>query len=417
MRNTSLVIAAALFLVTYSVPAQEVPSPDTLTAEVRKVKNDLAVLKKLKLSGYIQVQYQHADLPGLKTFAGGDFQADSKNRFIVRRGRIRMVYEGDVTQVTFQIDATEKGVGIRDVFFKLTEPKKKWVSLTAGLFIRPFNYELIYSSTLRESPERARMNQILFPGERDVGAMVTVHPPAENKLHLLKLEAGFVNGAGLNLDFDNRLDAFGRVSAAEWDEAKRFNYRAGVSFYSGGVRQSTDTLYRMNGECFEAQIDTSGEDRYSKRNYFGADAEISYNSKLGATIVRGEFTQGIQSGTKALNTSFGRAPDKSIYERKFRGAVVYLIQGFFKDRHQLVFKYDFFDPNTDVTGHDMQLHCGLTSTELLYHTFGFGYIWIANKHLKFMAYFDLVKNEEASDIGITDDMDDNVVTVRAQVKF
>lgn len=390
---------------------------DSLAMGLKKVMNDLEVLKRFKFSGYIQVQFQHAETKGAKTFAGGDFPADVQNRFTIRRGRLKLTYSREVTKVVLHIDATERGVFVKDAYLKLSDPWTKWMSLTTGLFIRSFGHELIYSSSLRESPERARITQILFPGERDVGAMFGVQAPADNRLHLLKLETGFVNGAGANLEFDGRLDFFGGLSATETDEAKKINYRAGISFYTGGVLQISDTLYRMNGKCFEADIDSSGNDRYSNRTYLGAEGEVSYKSRLGSTILRGEFAQGSQSATKSSNTSFTSLPASIVYERKFYGVIFYFIQGFFKDKHQLVLKYDLYDPNMDVKGADMQSNCGLTATDLLYHTVGFGYLWNANKFLRLSAYYDLVKNETADGLGITEDLKDNILTIRGQVKF
>ena len=109
MRNTLPYLFVAILLL--SIPlakAQEAQPADTLATKLQKVMNDLAVLKKLKFSGYIQVQYQHADFAGIRTFAGGDFSANARNRFTVRRGRLKVAYEGEVTQVTLQIDATER---------------------------------------------------------------------------------------------------------------------------------------------------------------------------------------------------------------------------------------------------------------------------------------------------------------------
>lgn len=421
LRNLPYLHPALLVLIffAFAATAQDAQpvSNDSLAKGLKKVMNELEVLKRFKISGYAQVQFQHADTAGVKTFAGGDFPSDVQNRFTVRRGRLKFSYNGDVTQVVFQIDATERGVNIKDAYLKLSDPWIKWMSLTAGLFVRPFGYELLYSSSQRESPERARMIQVLFPGERDVGAMVSIQPPADNKLHLLKLDGGFVNGAGPNLEFDGRMDAFGRLSVTEASEQKKFNYRAGFSFYVGGVEQTTDTLFKMEEKCFEPDIDSSSNARYSKRTYIGADAEASHKSKLGSTILRAEFAQGSQSATKSLNTSFTRQPVSNVYERKFYGVILYLIQGFFKDKHQLVVKYDLFDPNMDVKGADMQAACGVSSTDLMYHTVGFGYIWNANKFLKLMAYYDLVKNETAEGLGITKDIKDNILTLRAQVKF
>ena len=63
--------------------------------------------------------------------------------------------------------------------------------MTAGMFARPFGYEVNLSSTFREAPERGRMSQILMPSERDLGAMITYEPlrrDAKNKI--IKIDAG-----------------------------------------------------------------------------------------------------------------------------------------------------------------------------------------------------------------------------------
>ncbi len=49
-------------------------SADTLNAKIENVKSDLDLLKKLKISGYIQAQWQLADTAGqLSPFSGRCF--------------------------------------------------------------------------------------------------------------------------------------------------------------------------------------------------------------------------------------------------------------------------------------------------------------------------------------------------------
>ena len=48
--------------------------------------------------------------------------------------------------------------------------------MTAGLFARPFGYEVNLGLLFRETPERGRMSQILMPAERDIGVMVSFEP-------------------------------------------------------------------------------------------------------------------------------------------------------------------------------------------------------------------------------------------------
>ena len=67
---------AALALLGSAVFAQDTtttPTNDQLNSDVQAVKSDIASMKKLKISGYIQTQYQVADSMNVKSFEGGDF--------------------------------------------------------------------------------------------------------------------------------------------------------------------------------------------------------------------------------------------------------------------------------------------------------------------------------------------------------
>lgn len=139
----------------------------------------------LSFSGYIQPQFQAAGQKGAASYAGGNFSEFSSSRFMLRRARLKMDYVlpsrdkiSPKALFTFQFDATERGVFVRDMFLRLYEPKKERFSLTMGLVARPFGYEVNLSSAYRETPERGRMSQILMPTERDLGAMLSYEPSA-----------------------------------------------------------------------------------------------------------------------------------------------------------------------------------------------------------------------------------------------
>ena len=85
-------------------------------------------------------------------------------------------------------------------------------------------------------------------------------------------------------------------------------------------------------------------------------------------------------------------------------------------------KYDWYDPNTDVKGDEIgkAISGGKPTTDgdIKYTTIGLGlaYRWDAN--LKITAYYDMVENETSANLGgYTNDLLDNVFTLRAQVKF
>ncbi|MBC7873915.1 MAG: porin, partial [Ferruginibacter sp.] len=148
---------------------------DTVRPVIKRFEN-------LRITGYIQPQFQKVQAVGAASFAGGNFSAFSSSRFMLRRARVKIDYllpsktKYPQALFSFQIDATERGVIVRDMFLKLFETNKNIFSLTAGLFARPFGYEVNLSSTFRETPERGRMSQTLMPSERDIGMMVSFEP-------------------------------------------------------------------------------------------------------------------------------------------------------------------------------------------------------------------------------------------------
>ena len=57
---------------------------------------------------------------------------------------------------TFQIDATERGVIVRDMFVRLFETKTKYVFNDAGFFARPFGYEVNLASAYQGNPGKGK---------------------------------------------------------------------------------------------------------------------------------------------------------------------------------------------------------------------------------------------------------------------
>ena len=160
----------------------------------------------------MQPQFQVAESEGAPSFAGGAFSPYSKSRFMLRRARIKIDYlikskeNYPKALFVFQIDATERGVIVRDMFIRLFETKRNNFSISTGLFARPFGFEVNLSSSIRETPERGRMSQILMPSERDLGVMFSFEPmDKKHKVKHVKLDAGVFNGQGVagTTDFDS----------------------------------------------------------------------------------------------------------------------------------------------------------------------------------------------------------------------
>lgn len=411
---------------TYKLFAQE-ETPDTLAQAIEKLQSDVSLLNRLKITGYIQAQYQKADTLGISSFAGGDFGKNLDNRFMVRRGRFKLAYTNELSQYVLQVDVTEKGVGIKDAYATFTEPWMQAVSFTGGVFDRPFGYEISYSSSSRESPERSRIYQTLFPGEREVGAKLTLMPPKTSRYYFFKLEAGLFNGSGPQaVEFDKYKDFIGHLSLFKTFFDESVSVGLGTSYYNGGWRQDTKYLYKMEGASFVKDSAKVGDK--VKREYMGLDAQISFaNNPIGITTLRGEYIWGTQPGTKDVTSSPTVQPTLDAYIRNTAGGYVYFLQNIGKSRHQFIAKYDWYDPNTKISGNEIGIAGTNTSaTDLKFTTLGLGWIYRWNSQVKITAYYDIVTNETsnapAASVGTTlksyaKDRKDNVFTLRVQYKF
>ena len=186
-------------------------SVEGMNETLLEMKSVLDALKKIKISGYIQAQFQSAESDGANSvYQGGVFPSTTHNRFMIRRGRIKFNYDNDLTQYVLQLDATERGVSLKDAYISIKDPWLKTFGLTGGVFDRPFGFEISYSSSMRESPERSRLFQTLFPGERDLGAKLEI-TPQDGFFSFLNFKGGLFTGNGVNPETDNAKDFIGRL--------------------------------------------------------------------------------------------------------------------------------------------------------------------------------------------------------------
>ncbi len=397
----------------------------------------LSLYKKfdhLRIGGYIQPQFQVAGSKGTKNVEGGDFSANVSNRFMLRRSRVRIDYvhfeEGKKpgVQFVFQFDANERAFTVRDVWGRVFENNFKLMSFTMGMFARPFGFETNLSSSDRESPERGRMNQLLMKSERDLGAMISLDSRRPgSKLKYLKVDLGLFNGQGINAsgDFDNVKDIIGNISLKPVRIRKRIIFSAGASVLYGGLMQNTKYVYSTGKEQsgIKVLVDSAESNLYktSPRHYFGANAQLKYiNAKGLATELRAEFIAGKQTGT--ANTS--ETPVALISGsdgfriREFNGAYLYLLQHIFTKKHQLLLKYDWYDPNANISGRQLGLTgSGFTAADIRFNTLGFGYLNYLSDNIKLVVYYAHTRNEQTSLPGYTSDLNDDVFTFRVQFRF
>lgn len=388
---------------------------------------------RVKIGGYIQPQLQVAEVKGAKSFIGGDFEPNSNNRFMLRRGRLRIEYihfaenKGPSIQFVFQFDGSEKGFFTRDFWGRLMENKYKLFSLTTGIFARPFSYELNLGSADRESPERGRMSQILTKVERDLGAMISFEPrKKDHPLKHLKIDAGFFNGPGLNstADFDSHKDFITRAGLKPYPLAKNILFSTAISYFDGGLLQNTKYIYRTisasGGKIMAVDSALSNAGEIAPRKYYGVDAQLKFKHVAGSTELRAEYVFGTQPGTQ--NSSEPPATllvgNSGYYIRKFNGAYFYILQNIFSPQHQLALKYDWYDANSEVKGSEIgQPGTNLNASNIRFNTLGLGYIYYANENLKLLLWYDRVHNEKTQLPGFAADAKDDIFTARLQFRF
>ncbi|MDD4032452.1 MAG: hypothetical protein PHS48_04310, partial [Bacteroidales bacterium] len=358
MQKMLFVLGLALFMAQPALKAQE-PETDPLLLLQQKVALLEAAQEKsaaLKITGYIQTQWQIGEDEATRdVFAGGNFSADMNNRFMVRRGRLKVAYDNLWGGAVFQLDITEKGIGIKDAYGLLKIPTYPTIFLKTGVFDRPFGHEISNSSSRRESPERSRLFQSLFPDERDLGAAITLQPAKTSPWNVLKLEAGIFAGNGITTENNGFKDFIGHLSYNKILAGERIKLGLGVSYYNGGVMQKTSKVYSMSNGGFLLNDKESNIGEYARRQYTGVDLQLALETKLGLTQLRGELITGEQPGTATNNVS-PKSSDLHVsdtYLRDTRGYYGYFIQDLFNTRHSLVVKYDYYDPNTSVSGDEI----------------------------------------------------------------
>jgi hypothetical protein len=325
---------------------------------------DLSKLTKIKLSGYIQAQYLHYE-------AANIYPAD---QFQLRRVRLKVQYE-PVQGVVFvlQPDFVPGNITLKDAYVQLNDRWLKTFSLWGGKFNRPV-YEVEYSSSTREVPERSRVIRALYPDERATGAKLEVAPPSLP----LKLQLALFNGndgltipdaLGVNInpvnaDFDNHKDLMARLTYS----GRLGSIGAiglGAHVYYGQIKANTTDLLKSD---YTYEKNLSGIGTLIRKNWVGVEAQL-YFDIAGGLALKGEYLFGVngtpgytgqtsvtgpQTVTGFVNDTMTLTTVKTVttnmrpaIERNFQGGYLYLIKNIGK-KHQVAARWDYYDPNTKV---------------------------------------------------------------------
>ncbi|MEW6052102.1 MAG: porin [Candidatus Zixiibacteriota bacterium] len=312
---------------------------------------DVEKLKQLKVSGYLQARYELNDSSRYGITGGYDATKNlNANNIYIRRGRIKFQFQPNASsRYIIYFDASKDKVSLKEAYVDLSHRFKEHAfTLTAGQFNIPFGYEIEYSSSKRDFPERSLTERTLFKGERDRGVNLSWTLPKN-----VQFNAAVLQGYGIEdskftwFDPTKQKDVLGRV------KVKLGMVDFGVSAYHGktyvpgtAAVAPVTTYIDVNGnglvDAGDSVRTTTGSAatpavEYDK-NRVGIDAQLYLDVlPLGGTGVRAEMIG---------------ARDKGKMER---GWYLWLSQAVYKNFGGAV-RYDYFDPNTsdaaksDATG-------------------------------------------------------------------
>jgi hypothetical protein len=300
---------------------------DALGEQVAELKTDVAGLKKLKFSGYVQGRWawQEAAVyepacadPNACTAAEiKAYAPPDRENFFIRRGRFKAVYYADWSLFVLQTDVTPAGVSIKEGYAELKLPKG--FAIDTGLQLFPFGYEVaVRSSADLDLLERAMITQTLLKGEYDLGvALRGAYGP-------LNFKIGLFNGNGIDAktggrDNDQLKDVIGRVG---------FDLGTVTGGVSGWYGKTIDY--------------TTGANRRYDRVRVGADLQVFLDLlPFGGTAVKGEYIW----GKTAIGDKDGGAGDR--FGKTMSGWYALVTQNV-GATDQVAIRYDWFIPDHGI---------------------------------------------------------------------
>lgn len=399
---------------------------ESMTEQVSIMQSSLDKLSKIKISGYIQAQFETYDtwnsgIHGVNPVSGSPAITNS---FSLRRARVKFTYEAldGVTFVlcpNFEIDR----VRLTDVYAQLNDRWLQTFSLWVGLFNRP-TYDVEYSSASREFAERSLVTRTLYPQERDMGAKLEANFLTNFeiplKLQLAVLNGNFGLGPATNQvkDIDNYKDVMVRAVYSFKFPSKGLGIDLGGHGYFGHnaiISQTTvpAVFSDVNGNLFTPKV---GDDL--NKTWYGAEMQVYYDF-LGGTSLKTEYISGSMTGFKSTDFPSQVNPlfTTNNKVRNIEGYYISLIKNLGQD-HMISFRYDVFDPNTKKSGNQVS-----TIDDLKFHNWTFAYQYFFSENIKIMLSYTMPINEKSANPGITNsnwanaDHKDDSLTIRFQTRF
>lgn len=302
-------------------PAEIQGKVDALGEQVAELKTNVDALRRLKLSGYVQARWAQQETAA-NFYNTTPAEGPSQEGFFIRRARLKAAYDADWSQYVVQLDATNRGVLVKEAYATLKLPAG--LAVDAGLQLFPFGYEvLVRSSSDLDLLERSRATRYYLSGEYDLGvALRGAYGP-------INFKVGLFNGNGV--------DAWGFANASagrDNDQLKDLIGRLG--FDLGAVTGGVSGWY---GKTIDYGTVTDAKfDRYR----FGADLQVYLDLlPLGGTALKGEYIWG--------RTGIGSANDGAGVDLGKTGSGWYgLVTQNVGQWNQVAVRYEQFTPNNTL---------------------------------------------------------------------
>jgi phosphate-selective porin len=378
-------------------------------------------LSKIKVSGYIQAQYEMYDSWAANGSQHGVLvtgNAYEDNSFFIRRARVKFTYKPvDGVNFVLQPNFEVHQVTLKDAYVQLNDRWLNTFSLWVGQFNRP-TYEIEYSSASREFAERTLMTRTLYPTERDQGAKLEADFSTKFeiplKLQFAVLNGNFGEGALANQakDVDNGKDIMARGVYSLKFPSKGLGIDFGAHTYLGKttvIALDSNPVNNIFKDVNNNQFTAAVGDQF-KKQLFGAELQLYYDF-LGGLSLKSEYIRGTYSGTinpVQVNSLFNANKIRNV-----EGYYVSLVKNVGKV-NVVSLRYDVFDPNTKLSGNSVT-----AKDDLRYHNWTFSWQYFFNDYIKVMASYVLPLNEKSLNAGsdYIKDKHDNVFTLRLQARF
>jgi phosphate-selective porin len=358
---------------------------------------DLGKLNKIKVSGYIQAQWESYD-KDLEKSNGYN------NTFYIRRARVKFTYEAlDGVKFVLQPDFSTGNLSLKDAYAVVNLPKLKDLSLWAGQFNRP-NYEVEYSSGQREVLERSRVIRAIYPGEREIGVKLEYNgSKIPLKLQLMAMNGNFTGAQAK--DADSKKDLMGRIVYSIKLPGAGIGIDLGANGYFGGNLAKTNP-YIKNSDGTADSLKRVWS--YLNKNWAGGEIQI-FADVLGGMAIKGEYMTGVNSTPSTIAAAATMAQKKADPNKykNFSGYYIYFIKNI-GAKNQFVARYDYYDPNTKLKGDE-------AGNDIFYKTWTLALQHYLNDNIRISLNYEMPENE----INATNatEKKDNVLGVRIQAKF